>query len=651
MFVVALAVAWSWPPAARAAGIAIPCADTAALIDGIVTANATPLSDTISLAANCTYQAAAVDNNADGPNAFPSITSPITIQGNGATIRVSSPTLLMRVLHVGANGNLTLANVKVSGGALVNSFVCSGGIRPTAVGPGGLSVLDDLSHSGAGIANRGQLTLVDSTVRGNAAGVGGGIASIGPLTLTRSVVENNTASTGGGIAASGTLTIVDSGINQNQGAPGTGGIVAEGLATLTNSTVDGNGTCGRQGGIETSGAMTLNGTTVSNSSGSGITNRGTLTLIDSRISDNIDGYPSGQGGFGDGAGINNSGVLSITGSTIDGNMADGYGGGVFSSGTLTVTNSTFSGNIASGSGGGIFGGGAVTLASTTITTNTADFNANGLGDGGGVALDTGTVAHVRNTIIAGNFDTPGNAGPGNIYPDVAGFNATSLTVIARLSGAPPQLFDVCIAGPSYPTPNCLTYYEAVYDRFTWQNLVPGTYTVTERDLGPGWQITGAPQTVAVDLFSSPVVTIVNTFVGINMFLPLVMNGAGGPAVAARTSEARLSNMAAQATASDAGVFASDGYNLIGDGSGGEFANGVGGDKVGAAASPLDARLAPLANNGGPTQTHALLSGSPAIDAANPAAPGSGGNACPPADQRGVARPQGPRCDIGAFERT
>jgi hypothetical protein len=77
-------------------------------------------------------------------------------------------------------------------------------------------------------------------------------------------------------------------------------------------------------------------------------------------------------------------------------------------------------------------------------------------------------------------------------------------------------------------------------------------------------------------------TIVNTFAGINMFLPLVMNGAGGPTVAARLTEARLSNMAAQATASDAGVFASDGYNLIGDGSGGEFANGAGGDKVGSA---------------------------------------------------------------------
>jgi hypothetical protein len=57
----------------------------------------------------------------------------------------------------------------------------------------------------------------------------------------------------------------------------------------------------------------------------------------------------------------------------------------------------------------------------------------------------------------------------------------------------------------------------------------------------------------------------------------------------------------------------------------------------------DALIGPLAANGGPTTTHALLDGSPAIDAADAAA-------CPPTDQRGVRRPQGTGCDIGAFER-
>ena len=53
-------------------------------------------------------------------------------------------------------------------------------------------------------------------------------------------------------------------------------------------------------------------------------------------------------------------------------------------------------------------------------------------------------------------------------------------------------------------------------------------------------------------------------------------------------------------------------------------------------------LGPLADNGGPTQTRALLVGSPAIN-------GALASTCPAADQRGVSRPQLGACDIGAFE--
>jgi autotransporter family porin len=59
---------------------------------------------------------------------------------------------------------------------------------------------------------------------------------------------------------------------------------------------------------------------------------------------------------------------------------------------------------------------------------------------------------------------------------------------------------------------------------------------------------------------------------------------------------------------------------------------------------FDPRLGPLANNGGPTETFALLPGSPAIDAVP-----SVGAGCLPTDQRGIHRPQGSGCDIGAFE--
>ena len=84
------------------------------------------------------------------------------------------------------------------------------------------------------------------------------------------------------------------------------------------------------------------------------------------------------------------------------------------------------------------------------------------------------------------------------------------------------------------------------------------------------------------------------------------------------------------------------FSLIGDGKDSGLSN-TNGNQVGTHNSPIDPKIGPLADNGGPTKTRALLSGSPAIDAASAAA-------CPATDQRGVARPQGAGCDIGSFEK-
>jgi len=98
-----------------------------------------------------------------------------------------------------------------------------------------------------------------------------------------------------------------------------------------------------------------------------------------------------------------------------------------------------------------------------------------------------------------------------------------------------------------------------------------------------------------------------------------------------------------------GPYTSSGYNLIGknDGSTG-FINGVNHDQVGTTGAPVNPMLLPLANNGGWTDTQALLAGSPAIDR------GSSGLS---ADERGAARYDDPAVvnvgdgsDIGAFER-
>ena len=89
-----------------------------------------------------------------------------------------------------------------------------------------------------------------------------------------------------------------------------------------------------------------------------------------------------------------------------------------------------------------------------------------------------------------------------------------------------------------------------------------------------------------------------------------------------------------------GQLTSNGYNLIG------FVNScaisaANADQIGSS-SALNAMLGNLANNGGTTLTHALLTGGPAIDAGNSLF-------CAATDQRGILRPQGATCDIGAYE--
>ena len=92
-----------------------------------------------------------------------------------------------------------------------------------------------------------------------------------------------------------------------------------------------------------------------------------------------------------------------------------------------------------------------------------------------------------------------------------------------------------------------------------------------------------------------------------------------------------------------GAYTSQGHNLIGDSTGSSgFTNGVNGDQAGSSGNPIDPKLGPLQNNGGPTETHALLTGSPAIDAGD-------NTYAPDTDQRGKERIVNGTIDIGAYE--
>ena len=120
---------------------------------------------------------------------------------------------------------------------------------------------------------------------------------------------------------------------------------------------------------------------------------------------------------------------------------------------------------------------------------------------------------------------------------------------------------------------------------------------------------------------------------------IVANGAGG--ASADVASDKSSDIApAQPAASTALVDASA-FDLLTT----PVATMIAAGDVGAATgTPLlaDPKLGPLQSNGGLTDTMALVPGSPAIDA-------GGNSACPATDQRGVARPQGMACDIGAYE--
>lgn len=97
-----------------------------------------------------------------------------------------------------------------------------------------------------------------------------------------------------------------------------------------------------------------------------------------------------------------------------------------------------------------------------------------------------------------------------------------------------------------------------------------------------------------------------------------------------------------------GLIGSSGYNLIGNSSECTFTSTMG-DFVGTSLAPINPGWDLLQDNGGPTFTRALLPASPAINAGNPAGCTDHDGNLLATDQRGITRPQGMGCDIGAYE--
>jgi hypothetical protein len=331
--------------------------------------------------------------------------------------------------------------------------------------------------------------------------------------------------------------------------------------------------------------VSISGITISNGhaeydSGGGILNAGALTLTDCTISDNFAGNFAGIPIVGGGGVINDNGTMTITDCTISNNQEfDGQGGGgvLNDNGTMTITGCTISNNSASQPG---FAGGPLTA------------------EGGGILNDSGGSLIITNSTISGNTCS------------ATGVEPTFQIVALAYGGGVDNKGSITIT-------NCtISGNSAVANGFTSEDTGYGGGISNGGDL----QITSS--TIAH-----------NSASGDNAF-------GGGIYGATRTGSSiiALNSALVGPDFTGAGGLQSTGYNIVGNNADAVI-NSQPTDQIGTPASPIDPILGPLADNGGPTLTHALQPGSPAINRGDPAAP--------PQDQRGYGRLGVP--DVGAFE--
>ena len=325
---------------------------------------------------------------------------------------------------------------------------------------------------------------------------------------------------------------------------------------------------------------------------------------------------SGNSAGGTGGGIYvDDGQLFLTKSTVSGNSSSVHGGGIYNDGQVSLANSTVRDNSAVGSGGGIYNiSSALTIQSSTIQGNEALGQADDFEGGGGIYNVGDGEVRITGTTIAGNR-APEASGGGL-------FNVNTVSEFARVANS-------TISGNS-----AAVFGGGIYNNNATALVVSSTISGNAAVFGGGaWSFGGS-------------VLLASTTVA--------ENGAetgGGIGTLGGGALTMLNSLVARNTASniepDISKAASTALlvksNLIGDGTGSGIAAGVDGNQVGTGAGPIDPKIGKLAANGGTTWTHALMVGSPAIDAASDAE-------CPPTDQRGVTRPQGAHCDIGSYER-
>jgi parallel beta-helix repeat protein len=347
-----------------------------------------------------------------------------------------------------------------------------------------------------------------------------------------------------------------------------------------------------------------------------INSAGTLTVADCRVE------AGGGPDFGDA--VTNLGTLAFLRSTVS--PGGGLSAGIINGGQLTVVDSE--------AFGGLHGILNEFMATAIVTDSVLHDNAFGIRNLG--------VATLEGCSLDGNTTIAGDSGAGvtssgilNMVDSVVGDNTASDGGGIRNTGIA-TLRNCTIAGNKTSGIGGTGAGGGIWNT--------GTLEMANCTISGNQALTG--QGGGIWNSGSGSLVLRNCTVSEN-----TASSGGGVAVGAGSVELANTIVAAN-TAADGvdcqGPSTSLGFNLIGNATGCDLAASQG-DLVGSAESPVDPMLGPLQGNGGPTLTHALLFGSPAIEAGSPATPGSGGSACESSDQRGVARPQGARCDIGAYE--
>ena len=343
-----------------------------------------------------------------------------------------------------------------------------------------------------------------------------------------------------------------------------------------------------------------------------------------------------------GGGIINFGFLTLSDDTLSDNRSVLSGGGIANQGTLGIENCTITHNQAD-SGAGISSGGTLIINRSTISNNTAKNVGSGMnyesGNGGGIlweqTISVGNKGDIFDSLqLYGQFILIASTISGNIASNNGGgiwssgkFTLDKSTISGNIASG-----DGGGVWSTYGDSNL-----ALNSIFFWTSTISGN---TSNGLGGGIAII-------------PGRTNKTSFIIIISYCTIVINtskGGGGVAIDAKldVSQVYMGATIVADNRADSGpdVFGrltSSYVNLVQNMSEAIF---IGQAPV----TNKSPNLGPLQNNGGLTQTYALLPGSPAIDQI-PYADyhASWCRSSMETDQRGVTRPQGNGCDLGAYE--